>query len=143
MSLAGTAPSCMGCAGRAYPPFILSEVATLAGCPVCHPRRFQETCSPASRFCGGRATDRTGAVVASIIHKQGCGIRLGKKGKWGRERDDCKTKRGLPTLFTPGGTASQGHIIFYKYLFVYLAVLGLGCIRWDGLLWRTDSPVVG
>ena len=101
VSLAGTAPSCMSCAGRAHPPFILSEVATLAGCPVCHPRRLQETCSPASRFCCGSATDRTGALVASIIYKRGCSIRLAKKGKWGEGEGQLQDQKRAPHSFHP------------------------------------------
>ena len=124
MSLAGTAaPSCTSCAGRAHPPFILSEAATLASCPGRHPRRLLETCSPASWFCCGSATDRTGALVASIIYKQGCGIRLGKKGKWGEGEGGLQNQKRAPHSFHP-----RRHSLSVAYYFLKILICLLGCI---------------
>ena len=123
MSLAGTAPSCTSCAGRTHPPFILSEVATLAGCRVRHPRRLLETCSPASWFCCSIATDRTGALGACSIYKQECSIRLGKKGKWGEGEGALQNQKRAPHSFHPrmhSLSVACYFFFFNTYLFTWL-----------------------
>ena len=98
-------------AGRAHPPFILSEVATLASCPVCHPRRLLETCSPASWFCCGSATDRTGALVASIIYKRVRHQVWKEREVGGGRRRTAKPKEGSP-LFSPQEAQPLSGILF-------------------------------
>ena len=123
VSLAGTAPSCTSCAGRTHPPFILSEVAALAGCRMRHPRRLLETCSPASWFCCSSATDRTGALGACIIYKQECSIRLGKKGQWGQGEGGLQNQKRAPHSFHP-----RMHSLSVACYFFLILICLLGCV---------------
>ena len=113
VSLAGTAHSCMSCAGRSYPPFI-SEVSTLAGCLGRHRRGFLKTCSQASCFCCGSVMDRTGPLVPQHHLQIGAGhqTRKGREMGGGKaEGEDSKTKGVLPPPFHPrmplGGKAGR------------------------------------
>lgn len=114
-SLAGTSPAYSSRSGSFFPPFILSEVSTLASCPWTTPDASQGP-APAAPAPGTGQVSRADAFVPPKQLKWGWGMRLGEERRWrwvrGGERRFWNQRRFLPfTPFSDINAVTGNHVV--------------------------------